>query len=295
MFKFSTENNLISQNQPGFKPGSSCTNQLLSITRQIYKSFDGDHEVRSLFLDMSKDFYKVCHKGLIFKLKQNGISGNFLNTVTHFLKQRVVLKGQFSSGSNTGLGVPEGFIFGPLLFLIYINDLSEGLTANARLLAHDVSRFSVVDNINLSATNLNSNLRKINALTNQWKMTFNPDPNKQAQGVILFRKTKRTFHPLLNFYNNSVKQVEFQKHLGVYLNGKLNFCEHLQNTFKKVNKKIKFLCKLQNNLPTAPLGTIYKSFIRPYLDYGDILCEKNCLIVLFMKSSNRFNIMQHFQ
>ena len=69
---------------------------------------------------------------------------------------------------------------GPLLYLIYINDLSEGLTTNARLSVDDVLFFSVADNINLSATNLNSDLSKISAWTNQWKMTFNPDPNKQA-------------------------------------------------------------------------------------------------------------------
>ena len=101
MFKVFTENSLVSENQSGFKPGdSSCTNQLLSIAHQIYKSFDDGHEVCSVFFDMSKAFDKVWHKGLIFKLKQSGISGNFLSTFTDFLKlrkQRVMLNGQLSS------------------------------------------------------------------------------------------------------------------------------------------------------------------------------------------------------
>ena len=100
MFKFFTKNSLISQNQLEFKPGDSCTNQLLSITHQIYKSFDNSHEVRSVFLDMSKTFDKEWHKCLIFKLKQNGMSGNLLSTLNDFLrlrKQRVVLNGQLSS------------------------------------------------------------------------------------------------------------------------------------------------------------------------------------------------------
>ena len=166
MFKFITENNLMSLNQSGFKPGDSCVNQLLSITHQIFQFLDNGHEVRSVFLDMSKAFDKVWHKGLIFKLKQNGISGNLLSTLTDFLtlrKQRVVLNSQLSSWSNIESGVPQGSILGPLLFLIYINDLSEGLTTNAKLFADDVSLFYVVDNINLSATNLNSDLSKINA------------------------------------------------------------------------------------------------------------------------------------
>ena len=208
MFKFFTENNLISQNQSGFKPSNSCTNQLLSITHQIYQSFDDGYEVLSVFVGMSRAFDKVWHMGLIFKLKQNGISGNLLSTLTDFLKlrkQRVVLNGQLSSWSNIETGVPQGSILGPLLFLVYINGLSDGLTTNARLFADDVSLFSVVDNINLSATNLNNDLSKINAWANQWKMTFNPDPNKQAQEVIFSRKTKKTSHPPLNFNNNSVQ------------------------------------------------------------------------------------------
>ena len=109
---------------------------------------------------MPKAFDKVWHNGLIFKLQQNGMSGFRLSTLTVFLKlrkQRMVLNGQLSSWSNIETGVPQGSILGPLLFLIYINDLSDGLTANARLFADDVSLFSVVYNINLSATNLNSN------------------------------------------------------------------------------------------------------------------------------------------
>ena len=76
MFKFFIENELISPNQSGFKPGDSCINQLLAITHEIYKSFDDGFEVRGVFLDISKAFDKVWYEGLIFKLKENGISGN---------------------------------------------------------------------------------------------------------------------------------------------------------------------------------------------------------------------------
>ena len=96
MFGFFLDKGLISDNQSGFKPGDSCINQLLSITHNIYKSFDDGYEVRSVFLDISKTFDKVWHDGLIFKLQENGISGNLLNVLKHFLtntKQRVVLNG----------------------------------------------------------------------------------------------------------------------------------------------------------------------------------------------------------
>ena len=96
MFDFFIRNNFISQNQSGFKPGDSCINQLLAITNKICKSFDACLDVRAVFLDISKAFNKVWHQDRLHKLKQNGISGNLLETLTDFLKdrkQRVVLNG----------------------------------------------------------------------------------------------------------------------------------------------------------------------------------------------------------
>ena len=88
MFSFCIENDLISQNQSGFKPGDSCINQLLSIMHEIYKSFDDGWEVRGVYLDISKAFDKVWHEGLLLKLKLNGISRNWLKLMEDFLANR---------------------------------------------------------------------------------------------------------------------------------------------------------------------------------------------------------------
>ena len=211
MFNFFTSNNLILLNQSGFKHGDSCINQLLSITHEIYKSFDDGLEVRGVFLDISKAFDKVWHEGLIFKLKQNGISGDLLQILSDFLsnrKQRVVLNGQNSSWTNVHAGVPQGSILGPLLFLIYINDLADDLSSNVKLFADDTSLFSVVHDVNASARELNDDLKKINKWAFQWKMSFNPDPSKQAQEVIFSRKIKKLPHStVIMYYKPLLKSI----------------------------------------------------------------------------------------
>ena len=146
-YNYRIDNNLISQNHSGFKRGDSCINQLISVTHDILNSLDEGLEVRGVFLDISKAFNKVWHKGFIYKLQQNGISGELLNILIDSLnnrKQRVVLNRQSCNWVDVKAGVPQGSITGPLLFIIYINDLPEGLITNAKLFADDMSLFAVV-------------------------------------------------------------------------------------------------------------------------------------------------------
>ena len=141
--------------------------------------------------DISKAFDKVWHQGLLYKLKQNGISGNLLEILTGFLKdrkQRVVLNGQNSLWANIEAGVPQGSILGPLLFLIYINDLPDNQSTNVKLFADDTSLFSVVHDITTSSCDLNYDLIRVREWAFEWKMRFNPELSKQAQEVIFTRK-----------------------------------------------------------------------------------------------------------
>ena len=137
--KYFLENDLISPKQSGFRPGDSCINQLLSINHEILSAFDIGLEVRGLFLDISKDFDKVWHAGLISKPHQNGICGDVINILNDFLtnrKQRVVLNGQCSPWVEIRAGVPQGSVLEPLLFLIYVNDLPNGLKSECKLFAY---------------------------------------------------------------------------------------------------------------------------------------------------------------
>ena len=105
-------------------------------------------------------------------------------------------------------------------------------------------------------------------------MSFNTDPSKQAQEVIFIWKTKKDYHSPLAFSNNNVPETDLQKHLGISLDDRLSFEDYLKMILNKGNKTIGLLRKLHNILPISALLTIYKSFIRPHLDYGNIIYDQ---------------------
>ena len=125
----------------------------------------------------------------------------------YFLKnreQRVVLKGQFSFWKKVNAGVPQGLILGPLLLLIYINDLPYGLQTNLKLFVDDTSLFSTGQDITTSTVSLNNDLTKVSEWTVQWKMNFNPDLSIQAEELLFSQKTSSKPYPSLNFNENPV-------------------------------------------------------------------------------------------
>ena len=155
-------------------------NQLIELVNEIHKSFDqcNSYEVRSIFLDI-KAFDKVWHDGLIQKLNQNGICGNTFIFLRGYLKDR---------RQRVESGVPQGSVLGPLLFLIYINDLEKDIKSRIRFFADDTMLYSVVHDPNVSANELNHGLKLINDWAYQWRMSFNPDVNKQAVEVLFSQK-----------------------------------------------------------------------------------------------------------
>ena len=185
LFNYFLNNKLFTPSQSGFLPGDSCIAQLLSIIHEIQTAFDENPtvDVRGVFLDISKAF-KVWRDGLIFKLKSYGVEGALLLLMKNYLHNReqiVVLNGQTSAWRKIKADVPQGLVLGPLLFLIYINDLPDGIASICKIFADDTSLFSKVLDVNKSVNELNSDLERINQWAYQWKMQFNPDPQKTSK------------------------------------------------------------------------------------------------------------------
>ena len=294
LYTFLVQNDLISSKQSGFIKGDSTINQLLSITDMINSSFDCDipKEVRSVFLDISKAFDKVWHPGLLFKLKQNGIKGQMYKLIENFLsdrKQRVTLNGKVSGWNNVQAGVPQGSVLGPILFLVYINDLILGLKTDARAFADDTSLFVIVDDVITAHTLLSEDLKFIQQWAHQWRFEFNPGPSKPPIELIFSTKTKPPIHQPLFFNENRLTTVSEHKHLGLTLDKKLTFKSHIKEKINKARRLLGALKRSSQYLPVSALDRVYKSFIRPQLEYGDVIyhrtpSSKNDLLPLEVKN-----------
>ena len=219
----------------------------------------------------------IFRKPLIFKLKANGIDSDLLKLLINYLeyrKQRVALNGQAFSWKKKLANVPQGYVLGPILFLIYINDFPDGIKSICKIFADDTSLFSKIKVKNCSTVELSNDLKIISNWAIQWKILFNPDPNKQAVGILFSKKHEKNNYTPLNFNNDNVQTVISQKHLGLVLDSKLDFNEYISNTINKCNKIIDIMKKLSLFLSWKTLLTIYKSFVKPNLDNADIIYDK---------------------
>ena len=194
IYNFLLEEELLNPNQSGFCPFDSCVNQLLPINHKTFEAFDCNPplEVRSVSLDISKVFDKVWHEGLLYKLKLMGISGKLYNLENYLSDrfQRVALNGQTQFWRPVLADLPQESILGPLLFLIYINDLPNELISNVKLFVNDTSLFTKARDKNESANIITNDLFQISRWAYNWKIIFDPDPSKPAQEVLFSRKNK---------------------------------------------------------------------------------------------------------
>ena len=269
-------NGLISQNQSGFTPGDGTINQLIAICNTLYKCIDDGDEMIAVFLDLSKAFDKVWHAGLLYKLQVMGINGKLFDVITSYLnnyrQQYVSLSGASSSLISIKAGVPQGSVMGPLLFLVYINDISDVIQSDHFLFADDTSVFQRVHNgdIRTSTRYINDDMYRIQLWTKRWLVTIN---SKKSE-VMLFSK-KRSPSVLLPVIidGNTLPVVESHKHLGMTLSSRLSWSLHINYITLKCKRILGMLSRYKHLWSRSALEVCYISFIRPILEYGNILYD----------------------
>ena len=276
-YNYINSNSLITAVQSGFTPNDSAVFQLIDLYNCFSRAIDDGKEVRVVFCDISKAFDRVWHTGLLYKLRSIGVGGTALAWFHSYLEdrvQRVALEGDLSTYKQVKAGVPQGSILGPLLFLIYINDIVEDIGSYIRLFADDTSLYIIVENPNVGADILNMDLEKIHQWSNTWLVKFNPNKTEE---LLISRKRTPPHHPPLTMNNIPIKTVTTHKHLGLTFNKTCTWSDHIQDITGKAWKRVNLLRKLKFDLTRKTLLIIYTSFIRPLLEYGDTVWD-NCSI-----------------
>ena len=210
---FAEKKNLFPNLQFGFRKGLGTCDALLTITNFVQKALDCGSEVRMVGLDFSAAFDRVNHKALIFKLRQLGVGGPFLSILTEFLSnrlQRVVVDGQFNDYRGVVLGVPQGSVLGPLLFILYTHDMWFGLENMLVSYADDATLLARIPSPNMRSDvteSLNRDLSKISTWCNLWGMRLNP--NKTQSMIVSRSRTVFPPHPDLLVGSTSLNSCEF--------------------------------------------------------------------------------------
>ena len=264
---FVVEHNLLYKLQSGFLPNNYTVYQLMEIYHSICLNLEDRKSTGMVFCDVSKAFDRVWHKGLLTKLRGYGISGNLLDFFNSYLsdrKQSVIVNSSSSSFLSTSAGVPQGSVFGPFLFLLYINDIIDNLQSIARLFADDTSMSQSSSNLTEIETVLNKDLDSILDWANSWKVQFNP----QKTELLLFSNTES--HLELKFGNSTITPSSSHKHLGLTFSPDSKWHIHIDNVCKSALKEINMLRKLKYTLSRKSLDKMYNTFILPILEYG---CE----------------------
>ena len=267
------DNGVLTPLQSGFIPGDSTTNQLTFLYNSFCQTLDSGKEIRVVFCGVSKAC--VWHKGLLCKLRAAGISGSLRSWFESYLserRQRVILPGTKSDWNYIYAGVPQGSILGPLLFLLYINDIVKDIQSNIRLFADDTSLFIVVENPDTAAQTLNSDLEKITKWAKDWLVSFTPI---KTETLLISRKLIQPAHPPLHMLNKQISEVENHKHLGLYFSNDRPWHTHITYIKEKAWKRINIMRKLTFQLDRKSLEIIYTVSIRPILEYGDEILD-NC-------------------
>ena len=258
-------NAILSDAQHGFRKGRSRETQLLLLLENLTKTLDNRRQVDLILTDFSKAFDKVPHQRLLLKLKNFGVQGPILDWLTCFVTkrtQRVVLEGIKSEEVIVNSGVPQGTVLGPLLFLVFINDIHENVSSQLHLFADDCILYREVISIE-DCNNLQRDISSICDWESEWQLEF----NAVKYFALRMSHKKRILNVIYKMKGTPLDTVPKHQHLGVTITEKLDWSPHCNTIASKANRTLGVLRRHLKGCSKSVKSTAYKALVRPQLEY----------------------------
>ena len=263
------ENNLFYTSQHGFILSKNCMTNLLLCMEKWSEILENGDAVDVIYTDFSKAFDSVPHQRLLLKMKNLGITGKSLKWVEAFIsnrKQRVRVDNSLSSWKDVVSGIPQGSVLGPILFVIFINDMPGILQNICQLFADDAKIFTAVNvRSDVEPKVLQDDLQKLCEWSKKWQLPFNTDKCKS-----LHIGKQNPFHKY-KMNDKTLKQVYEEKDLGVVMDSDLKFHKQSAAAAKTANRILGIIKKSFAYLERSTVTTLYKSMVRPHLEYGNVI------------------------
>ena len=264
VLKHLLDNDLLKLSQHGFLPNRSCITNLLSFLEDVSLSLDSGHCIDVIYLDFQKAFDKVPLGRLMVKLRQLGIQGRCADWINSWLNdrsQRVVVNGKFSSWREVTSGVPQGSVLGPVLFLIFINDIDSSLTSSISKFADDTKLYRKV-NDEKDASLLQKDLDRLLTWSQTWQMSFNADKCK----VLHFGSKNLGYN--YTMAGSTLSSVTSEKDLGVVITNDLKPSKQCAAAAARANRVLGLIKRNFVSFSKDIVLNLYKQLVRPHLDYA---------------------------
>ena len=265
--------NLLQPQQSGFRPGHSTVTATTLVTNNILDGLDNHRHFAAIFIDLSKAFDTVDHQILIQKLSSIGLDELSVRWFSNYLSgrtQAVVADGFKSSALSINKGVPQGSILGPLLFTIYVNNIAvPSLNCDVHFYADDTILYSSGTSIETATANLQNAFNRFQLSLIRLKLVLN---SSKTKCMVLTRSVDtNAFTGIFTLKGEQIEQVRSYKYLGIWLDDKLSFKDHVEHLTKKLRGQIGFLYRNRSCFSLASRKTIVQSVVMSVFDYGDVL------------------------